>query len=313
MCATSSPLTSPVAVNAITITVADATSFPASGTVTIDEGLPSAETLVYTSRTSTQLLTAPAALAHNVSAMVAVVGVWARAGATPQTERGRRACRSYLMLGYLKDHPEVVASVLAFAGALLRLLDNRLKARALLAAPSEDVREKIANLPPVSGLLVLLLAAAALVSCPAGLRQVRAAARIISPRVQRRSRLRTTGQVQARCLCRPGREFQANRGALLRASSITCRETAVIKPASSTLPRWNKVPYLPILLASSSPRPVKKRCGLGCRGKTLPSGKTGWGSRSTPGFCGLTRLSRSLTPGVGRKPSPKASSYRTRP
>lgn len=69
------------------------------------------------------------------------------------------------MLGYLKDHPEVVASVLAFAGALLRLLDNRLKARALLAAPSEDVREKIANLPPVSGLLVLLLAAAALVSC----------------------------------------------------------------------------------------------------------------------------------------------------
>ena len=74
VCATSSPLTSPVAVNAITITVADATSFPASGTVTIDEGLPSAETLVYTSRTSTQLLTAPAALAHNVSAMVAVVG-----------------------------------------------------------------------------------------------------------------------------------------------------------------------------------------------------------------------------------------------
>lgn len=69
------------------------------------------------------------------------------------------------MLGYLKDHPEVVASVLAFAGALLRLLDNRLKARALLAAPSEEVREKIANLPPVSGLLVLLLAAAALVSC----------------------------------------------------------------------------------------------------------------------------------------------------
>ncbi|TXH49620.1 MAG: hypothetical protein E6Q97_22355 [Desulfurellales bacterium] len=69
------------------------------------------------------------------------------------------------MLAYLKDHPEVIASVLAFAGALLRLLDNRLKARALLAAPSEEVREKIANLPPVSGVLVLLLAAAALVSC----------------------------------------------------------------------------------------------------------------------------------------------------
>ena len=74
VCATSSPLTSPVAVNAITITVADANSFPASGTVTIDEGLPAAETLVYTSRTSTQLLTAPATFAHNIDAMVAVVG-----------------------------------------------------------------------------------------------------------------------------------------------------------------------------------------------------------------------------------------------
>jgi hypothetical protein len=69
------------------------------------------------------------------------------------------------MFAYLKDHPEVIASVLAFAGALLRLLDNRLKARAILAAPSEDARDKIANLPPVSGLMVLLLAAAALVSC----------------------------------------------------------------------------------------------------------------------------------------------------
>lgn len=74
VCATSSPLTSPVAVNAITITVADATSFPASGSVMIDEGLPSAETLVYTSRTSTQLLTAPATIAHSTGAMVGVVG-----------------------------------------------------------------------------------------------------------------------------------------------------------------------------------------------------------------------------------------------
>lgn len=69
------------------------------------------------------------------------------------------------MLNYLKEHPEIVASLLAFAGALLRLLDNRQKARAILSASTEDAREKISSLPPVSGVLVLLLAAAALVSC----------------------------------------------------------------------------------------------------------------------------------------------------
>lgn len=69
------------------------------------------------------------------------------------------------MLNYLKEHPEIVASLLAFAGALLRLLDNRQKARAILSASTEDAREKISSLPPVSGVLVLLLAATALVSC----------------------------------------------------------------------------------------------------------------------------------------------------
>ena len=68
--ATSSPLTVASLVGATSVTVADTSSFPATGTIVIDDGLAGSETLAYTSKTPTTLSGFVAANPHAIGAMV---------------------------------------------------------------------------------------------------------------------------------------------------------------------------------------------------------------------------------------------------
>ena len=68
--ATSSPLTVASLVGATSVTVADTSYFPATGTIVIDEGLAGSETLAYTSKTTTALSGFVAANLHAIGAMV---------------------------------------------------------------------------------------------------------------------------------------------------------------------------------------------------------------------------------------------------
>lgn len=69
--ATSSPLTVASLVGATSVTVADTSYFPATGTIVIDEGLAGSETLAYTSKTPTTISGFPAtASPHSIGAMV---------------------------------------------------------------------------------------------------------------------------------------------------------------------------------------------------------------------------------------------------
>lgn len=68
--ATSSPLTVASLVGATSVTVADTSDFPATGTIVIDDGLAGSETLAYTSKTLTTFSGFSAANPHAIGAMV---------------------------------------------------------------------------------------------------------------------------------------------------------------------------------------------------------------------------------------------------
>lgn len=73
VCATSSPLTVAALAGAVSITVASTADFPATGTITIDDTLPAAETVAYTSKTATTFtLAAALTSAHPLRSMVAL-------------------------------------------------------------------------------------------------------------------------------------------------------------------------------------------------------------------------------------------------
>jgi len=82
------------------------------------------------------------------------------------------------MLDIVLQVAGVSSPLLAFLGLMLRYLDNKRRAAAILAAPNDEAREKIASLPPLSLLLFLLLTTAVVSLVFAVVREQRVASRV---------------------------------------------------------------------------------------------------------------------------------------